>query len=43
MPSRKAKKSIKTALAMTLAYGIALAMDWDLCHLLSVCGAPENA
>jgi uncharacterized membrane protein YccC len=29
MLSRKAKESIKTALAMTLAYGIALAMDWD--------------
>ena len=27
--SRKAKESIKTALAMTIAYGIALAMDWD--------------
>ena len=27
--SRKAKESIKTALAMTIAYGIALQMDWD--------------
>ena len=27
--SRKAKESIKTALAMTIAYGIALSMDWD--------------
>ena len=27
--SRRAKESIKTALAMTIAYGIALAMDWD--------------
>lgn len=29
MLSRKAKESIKTALAMTIAYGIALGMDWD--------------
>ncbi len=29
MFSVKAKESIKTALAMTLAYGIALSMDWD--------------
>ena len=29
MLSRKAKESIKTALAMAIAYGIALAMDWD--------------
>jgi uncharacterized membrane protein YgaE (UPF0421/DUF939 family) len=27
--SRKAKEAIKTALAMTLAYGIALSMGWD--------------
>ena len=27
--SRRAKESIKTALAMTIAYGIALSMDWD--------------
>ena len=27
--SRKAKESIKTALAMTITYGIALQMDWD--------------
>jgi uncharacterized membrane protein YccC len=27
--SRRAKESIKTALAMTVAYGIALSMDWD--------------
>ena len=27
--SRKAKEAIKTALAMTIAYGIALQMDWD--------------
>ncbi len=27
--SVKAKESIKTALAMTIAYGIALSMDWD--------------
>ena len=27
--SRKAKESIKTALAMVIAYGCALAMDWD--------------
>ncbi len=27
--SRKAKEAIKTALAMTIAYGIALSMDWD--------------
>ena len=27
--SRRAKDSIKTALAMTIAYGIALSMDWD--------------
>ena len=27
--SRKAKESIKTALAMTIAYGIALSLDWD--------------
>ena len=27
--SRKAKESIKTALAMTIAFGIALALDWD--------------
>jgi len=26
--SIKAKESIKTALAMTIAYGIALSMDW---------------
>ncbi|MFC1773625.1 FUSC family protein [Pseudomonadota bacterium] len=29
MLSIKAKESIKTALAMTIAYGIALSMDWD--------------
>ena len=29
MISRKAKEATKTALAMTIAYGIALAMDWD--------------
>jgi uncharacterized membrane protein YccC len=29
MLSTKAKESIKTALAMTIAYGIALSMDWD--------------
>jgi hypothetical protein len=29
MLSVKAKESIKTALAMTIAYGIALSMDWD--------------
>jgi len=27
--SRRTKESIKTALAMTIAYGIALQMDWD--------------
>jgi uncharacterized membrane protein YccC len=27
--SRKAKEAIKTALAMTIAYGIALSMDWE--------------
>ena len=27
--SRKAKEAIKTALALTIAYAIALAMDWD--------------
>ncbi|RLA00227.1 MAG: hypothetical protein DRQ47_09785, partial [Gammaproteobacteria bacterium] len=27
--SRKTKEAIKTALAMTIAYGIALSMDWD--------------
>jgi uncharacterized membrane protein YccC len=27
--SRKAKEAIKTALAMTIAYGIALSMNWD--------------
>ena len=27
--SVRTKESIKTALAMTIAYGIALAMDWD--------------
>ena len=27
--SRKAKEAIKTALAMTITYGIALSMDWD--------------
>ena len=27
--SRKAKESIKTALAMTIAYGIALSLDWE--------------
>ena len=27
--SRRTKESIKTALAMTLAYGIALSLDWD--------------
>ncbi len=27
--SIKAKEAIKTALAMTVAYGIALSMDWD--------------
>ena len=27
--SRKIKEAIKTALAMTIAYGIALSMDWD--------------
>jgi len=27
--SRKAKEAIKTALAMTIAYGIALQMNWD--------------
>ena len=27
--SRKSKEAIKTALAMTIAYGIALKMDWD--------------
>jgi len=27
--SRKTKEAIKTALAMTIAYGIALALDWD--------------
>ena len=29
MLSTKAKEAIKTALAMTIAYGIALSMDWD--------------
>ena len=29
MLSTKTKESIKTALAMTIAYGIALSMDWD--------------
>jgi uncharacterized membrane protein YccC len=29
MLSRNAKESIKTALAMTIAYGIALSLDWD--------------
>jgi len=29
MLSTKVKESIKTALAMTIAYGIALSMDWD--------------
>jgi uncharacterized membrane protein YgaE (UPF0421/DUF939 family) len=29
MLSRTAKESIKTALAMTIAYGIALSLDWD--------------
>ena len=28
-PSLRAREAIKTALAMTIAYGIALAMDWD--------------
>jgi len=27
--SRKAKDAIKVALAMTMAYGISLSMDWD--------------
>jgi len=27
--SRKAKEAIKTTLALTIAYGIALSMDWD--------------
>jgi uncharacterized membrane protein YccC len=27
--TRKTKESLKTALAMTIAYGIALHMDWD--------------
>ena len=27
--SSKTKESIKTALAMTIAYGIALSIDWD--------------
>jgi len=27
--SIRSKESIKTALAMTIAYGIALSMDWD--------------
>lgn len=27
--SKKAKEAIKTALAMTIAYGIALQMDWE--------------
>jgi uncharacterized membrane protein YccC len=27
--SRKAKEAIKTALAMTIAHGIALSLDWD--------------
>ena len=27
--SRRTKEAIKTALAMTIAYGIALSMDWD--------------
>ena len=27
--SRKAKESIKTALAMTIAYGIALSLNWE--------------
>jgi uncharacterized membrane protein YccC len=30
--SRKAKESLKTALAMTVTYGIALHMDWDQPH-----------
>ena len=29
MLSTKSKESIKTALAMTIAYGIALSLDWD--------------
>ena len=29
MLSQRTKEAIKTALAMTIAYGIALAMDWD--------------
>jgi uncharacterized membrane protein YccC len=29
MLSKRTKEAIKTALAMTIAYGIALAMDWD--------------
>ena len=29
MLSRKTKEALKTALAMTIAYGIALSMDWD--------------
>ncbi|MGB5251087.1 MAG: FUSC family protein, partial [Gammaproteobacteria bacterium] len=27
--SKKTKESIKTALAMTIAYGIGLSLDWD--------------
>jgi uncharacterized membrane protein YccC len=27
--STRSKEAIKTALAMTIAYGIALSMDWD--------------
>ena len=27
--STRTKEAIKTALAMTIAYGVALAMDWD--------------
>jgi len=29
MPSVRFKEAFKTALAMTIAYGIALSMDWD--------------
>ena len=29
MLSRKAREAVKTALAMTIAYGIALSLDWD--------------
>ena len=28
-PSTRTKEAIKTGLAMTIAYGIALQMDWD--------------